>query len=115
MSTSQEINGHQSSRIKEFLQMVYDILKLGHLPKPTYFTVDGPDFLFDYNDEIMAEAPKTGDLIETGDFVDDMDGWQSWIEGVGYNQESYISALQHDFDEALALYQKETNTTWKPS
>ena len=114
MSTNLEKSGDQS-KIREFLQMVYDILKIGYLPGNSGFTVDGPDFLFDYNDEIMAEAPITGDLIETGDFVDDMDGWQSWIEDESrYDQEKYIKALQKDFDEALASYQKETKTTWRP-
>ena len=116
MSTSLEKNDSQS-KIREFLQMVYDILKIGYLPGDSGFTVDGPDFMFDNYEEMSNEAPVTAELIETGDIEDDMDGWQSWIhiDDIGqYDQEKYIKALQKDFDEVLASYQKETNTTWRP-
>lgn len=116
MSVSREQNNSQPSRIREFLQMVSDVLSIGYLPSDSFFTTDGPDYLFYYNDEIMQEAPITGELIETGDFVDDMDGWQAWIEDESrYDQAKYIRALKRDYDEVLLSYQQETHTAWRPN
>ncbi|MFC0424658.1 hypothetical protein [Lactiplantibacillus plajomi] len=96
--------------------MVYDILELGYLPENSGFTVDGPDFMFDYYEEMSKEAPVTAELIETGDIEDDMDGWQVWIEDKSrYDQAKYIRALKRDYDEVLLSYQQEVHTTWRPS
>lgn len=106
-----------TSKIREFLQMVAEILQIGYLPADSGFTVEGPDFMFENYEEMSKEAPITAELIETGDFEDDMDGWRVWIHinDVGqYDQPKYIQALRRDFDEALRTYQTETNTTWRP-
>lgn len=94
---------------------MHDILVQGYLPASSGFTTDGPDYLFEHDEEMHLEAPKTAELITVGDFVDDMDGWRVWDEEKGqYDQKAYIKALQSDYDEALKLYHEETGTAWEP-
>lgn len=68
------------------------------------FSADGPDFVYDYYDEMEAEAPETNDLIQTGDVVDHMDGWMS-----GEGTPEYYDALQKDLEEIKRTYQEELN------
>ena len=115
MSINSEQSGTPLSKVQEFFQMVYDILKLGYLPENSFLPTDGPDFLFENGDDIEKEAPKTSDLLQTGDFITDLDGYRVWSEQKGkYDQEKYILAVKTDYDEALKLYQEELNTTWTP-
>lgn len=103
------------SKIRLFFETIHDFLLLNQLPNSSGITTDGPDYLFIYDEEMHREAPATAELLTTGDFVDDMDGWRVWDEEHSkYDQTAYITAIRRDYDEALALYQRETGTTWQP-
>lgn len=114
MSTNHEKNRSQLTRIQEFLQIVHDFLVTGDLSVNSDITTDGPDFLFEHYDEMESEAPLTNDLLQSGNIIDDLDGWQYWVEGNGYREKEYHEALQKDYDQALRLYQEETRTDWTP-
>lgn len=71
--------------------------------KDADFSTDGPDFVYEHFDEMEKEAPKTNNLIQTGDLIDDMDGWIS-----GEGSQAYYDALEKDLKQINEIYQSET-------
>ncbi|MDT2838017.1 hypothetical protein P7H50_14310 [Enterococcus durans] len=94
--------------------MVNNFINDDGLPNNPDFSSEAIEFLFDHFDEMQKEAPETNDLIQTGDFIDDLDGWETWVEGVGMDNAEYLKNVKKDYLESLKQYQKEKMTDWKP-
>ena len=90
------------NKIEKFIEMVDYTLKYKDLRKDPDFSVDAPEFAFDFIDEMEKEAPLTNDLIQTGNIIQDIDGY-ALVEG----SKAYYEALQKDIDEIKAIYKKE--------
>ncbi|MFV0558812.1 MAG: hypothetical protein ACK5MW_09300 [Enterococcus sp.] len=66
------------------------------------FSVDGVDFLYEHYDEIENEAPITNEFLQTGNMIDDLDGYD-----YGLCSEEHFAAVRKIRDEAMTIYKEE--------
>ncbi|MCI1890885.1 MAG: hypothetical protein LKI92_01970 [Schleiferilactobacillus harbinensis] len=94
------------NKTEQFIKMLSDVVERQDTKHDADFSTVGPDFVYEFYDQMEREAPKTNDLIQTGDVVDHMDGWLT-----GEGTPEYYANLKADLSEIQSTYIAETKAT----